>query len=182
MAAKFIRAPSPSYEEIEPFCTWQREEARETLIVHLPDFKKDQLRVQINNYGILKISGERQINATKKCKFYKEVPVPKNCINDEIRVKFINGCLYISMPKQASSAVHNTKKGEVTNPNQTQTSAPNEGGNAEQDLESDQAKKPVKNLKGYYKKVAINLAAIFVMLGALSVFFIYMFRATIIND
>lgn len=36
MATKVGAENSLTYEEFEPFCKWQREEARDTLIVHLP--------------------------------------------------------------------------------------------------------------------------------------------------
>ncbi|PIN02480.1 hypothetical protein CDL12_25003 [Handroanthus impetiginosus] len=87
--------------KFEPSCKWKRNEDRDIIEIHLKEFKKDQLKVQISNCGILKIFGERQSNASTKSKFYKEIQVPSNIYDTQaIQAKFINGCLYITMPKQ----------------------------------------------------------------------------------
>ncbi|KAK1384697.1 hypothetical protein POM88_022432 [Heracleum sosnowskyi] len=89
-----------NYDEFEPLCNWQREEVRDTLVLHLPEFKKEQLKVQISNLGgVLKISGQRPLSALKQRRFYKEVKVAKECNANDIRAKFVNGLLYVVMPK-----------------------------------------------------------------------------------
>ncbi|KAK3043191.1 hypothetical protein RJ639_001624 [Escallonia herrerae] len=100
MEAKVVATPTPSYDDFEPFCNWRHEEARETLVVHLPEFKKEQLKVNISNTGILRITGERNVDATKRSRFYKELKTPKDCISNDIHAKFVNGLLYIVMPKK----------------------------------------------------------------------------------
>ncbi|KAL3535974.1 hypothetical protein ACH5RR_004435 [Cinchona calisaya] len=112
MEAKTGAAGLISYEEFEPFCKWQREEACDTLVVHLPEFKKEQLRVHINNRGILKVSGERRLDATKTSKFYKEVVVPRNCDANGIQAKFANNHLYIIMPKKINVVVPEKNKSQ----------------------------------------------------------------------
>ncbi|GFP89886.1 hypothetical protein PHJA_001132400 [Phtheirospermum japonicum] len=99
MAGK-VHQGAPVYEEFEPFCKWQRKEDRDILEINLPDFKKDQLRVQISNQGILKVSGERGIeNSSRKSKFHKEIIVPSNTHDTQaIQAKFVAGWLYITMP------------------------------------------------------------------------------------
>ncbi|KAL8125525.1 hypothetical protein AgCh_012988 [Apium graveolens] len=92
-----------TYEEFEPLCKWQREEGRDTLVLHLQEFKKEKLKVQISNQGVLKISGERPLSASKRSRFYKEVKVGKECNANEIRAKFVNGLLYVVMPKIIAS-------------------------------------------------------------------------------
>ncbi|PIN02481.1 hypothetical protein CDL12_25004 [Handroanthus impetiginosus] len=89
------------YEEFEPYCKWDHNEDRDTIEIHLKEFKKDQLKVQISNWAILKIFGERQSNASMKSKFYKEIPVPSNVYDKHaIQAKFTSGCLSITLPKQ----------------------------------------------------------------------------------
>ncbi|CAA3009854.1 inactive RESTRICTED TEV MOVEMENT 2-like [Olea europaea subsp. europaea] len=89
-------------EEFEPFCKWERKDDRDVLEIHLREFKKEQLKVQISNLRILKISGERPLDGSKKSRFYKEVQVPKDFDSTAIRAKFVNGYLYIVMPKKTS--------------------------------------------------------------------------------
>ncbi|XP_051114317.1 uncharacterized protein LOC127239961 [Andrographis paniculata] len=89
------------HEEFEPFCKWNRGEDRDILEIHLQDFKKDHLRVQFSNQGILKISGEREIDASKKSRFYKEIPVSTSTYDTSaIQAKFVAGWLQITLPKR----------------------------------------------------------------------------------
>ncbi|KAH6798944.1 hypothetical protein C2S51_035428 [Perilla frutescens var. frutescens] len=96
------------YEEFEPFCKWQRKEDRDVLEIQLQDFKKEQLKVQISNHGVLKISGERPFDPikepTKRSKFYKEVPAPSSKYDTHaIHAKFVNNNLIITLPKPKTS-------------------------------------------------------------------------------
>lgn len=97
------------YEEFEPFCKWQRKEDRDVLEIQLQDFKKEQLKVQISNHGVLKISGERPLDPTKdsskRSKFYKEVDAPSSKYDTHaIHAKFVSNNLIITLPKLKSSS------------------------------------------------------------------------------
>ncbi|KAF7148707.1 hypothetical protein RHSIM_Rhsim03G0053400 [Rhododendron simsii] len=93
----------PTYDDFEPFCSWRREEGKETLVVHVAEFKRDQMKVHLSNRGTLRITGERPIDGTKWSRFTKEIKVPKDCNPNEITAKFTNaGLLHIIMPKKAS--------------------------------------------------------------------------------
>ncbi|KAF7148480.1 hypothetical protein RHSIM_Rhsim03G0053700 [Rhododendron simsii] len=93
----------PTYDDFEPFCGWRREEGKETLVVHVAEFKRDQMKVHLSNRGTLRITGERPIDGTKRSRFTKEINVPKDCNPNEITAKFTNaGLLHIIMPKKAS--------------------------------------------------------------------------------
>lgn len=69
------------------------------------EFKKNQLKVQINNLGILTITGERPISETKWSRFSKQIRLSKNCNTSGIDAKFVPGLLYVRMPKTVVSAV-----------------------------------------------------------------------------
>ncbi|XP_058204290.1 inactive protein RESTRICTED TEV MOVEMENT 2-like [Rhododendron vialii] len=93
----------PTYDNFEPFCGWQREEGKETLVVHVPEFKRNQIKVHLINRGTLRISGERPIDGMKRSRFAKYIKVPKDCNPNEITAKFTNaGLLHIIMPKKTS--------------------------------------------------------------------------------
>ncbi|EEF36701.1 hypothetical protein RCOM_1321910 [Ricinus communis] len=88
-----------SYEDFEPYCKWQTEEGCDSLQLHLQDYKKEQLKVQLKS-GILVITGERPINNNLLSRFRKEIKVSKHCKTSEIRAKFSSrGVLTISLPK-----------------------------------------------------------------------------------
>ncbi|CAK9135018.1 unnamed protein product [Ilex paraguariensis] len=99
-SASATQTPPPVDDEFEPFSRWHREEKSDTLEVHVPEFKKEELRVQLTSPGMIKISGERQVDATKRSRFYKEVRVPKDCNANGIHAKFISGRLHVIMPKK----------------------------------------------------------------------------------
>ncbi|KAJ9559062.1 hypothetical protein OSB04_013676 [Centaurea solstitialis] len=92
-----------SYEEFEPLCTWQREDGQDILMLHLPEFKKDQLRIQMSNTGIMKITGENFIDGKKRSRFLKEVKVTKDYDADNIHAKFSQGWLRVTLPKKVST-------------------------------------------------------------------------------
>ncbi|KAI4352017.1 hypothetical protein L6164_006307 [Bauhinia variegata] len=91
------------YEDFEPFCKWHSDEGQDTLDIDLEGFKKEQLKVQVNNNkGILAIFGEKPLEASKWSRFRKEVNVPKDTVKDKIQARFsqTNGILSIVMPKK----------------------------------------------------------------------------------
>ncbi|KAK9289861.1 hypothetical protein L1049_008022 [Liquidambar formosana] len=89
-----------SYADFEPFCIWKREEECDTLIIDLQEFRKDQLKVQIDNQGTLTVTGERQKDGTSWSRFCRQIKIPKECKANEICAKFICGRLHILMPKK----------------------------------------------------------------------------------
>ncbi|XP_021715219.1 inactive protein RESTRICTED TEV MOVEMENT 2-like [Chenopodium quinoa] len=113
---------SPTYIDFEPYCEWKKEEGTETLDFHLPDFKKDQLIVQVNNLGVLKVSGEKPATAdgTKRNRFVKETKIPQGCDINDIRAKFSGGHLHVTMPKKASPQIEQ----QQMKPETTSSSAP----------------------------------------------------------
>ncbi|XLS96948.1 hypothetical protein HN51_039683, partial [Arachis hypogaea] len=65
-------------------------------------FKKEQLKVQTNNKGLLTIFGERPLDSSnnKWSRFHKEIRLPKDTNVNEISAKLSHGVLSIVMPKK----------------------------------------------------------------------------------
>lgn len=63
------------------------------------DFKREQIKLQIDDYGKIKISGERPLINDRWKRFLKEFYVPDYCNVGEISAKFENGLLRIILPK-----------------------------------------------------------------------------------
>ncbi|CAL9187065.1 unnamed protein product [Musa hybrid cultivar] len=59
---------------------------------------KEQIKIQINDYGQLKISGQRPVADNRWSRFLKELKVPDYCNVSEIKAKFEDGLLYIIKP------------------------------------------------------------------------------------
>ncbi|KAL3850232.1 hypothetical protein ACJIZ3_012114 [Penstemon smallii] len=83
----------------EPRYDLIQEEECNTLLVYLPGFSKEQLRVQLDKAGFLKISGKRPLLDNKWSSFEKDFPVSSNCDTKMISAKFEGGILYVRQPK-----------------------------------------------------------------------------------
>ncbi|XP_071719727.1 inactive protein RESTRICTED TEV MOVEMENT 2-like [Rutidosis leptorrhynchoides] len=110
-----------SYDEFEPLCTWQREDRQDVLVIHLPDFTKDKLRIQISNTGLLKITGENAVEGKRKSRFQKEIRVTKDYDTDNIHAKFSQGRLRVTLPKKVITPVPESPQPPVV------TSSPQNG-------------------------------------------------------
>ncbi|XP_062109842.1 17.8 kDa class I heat shock protein-like [Humulus lupulus] len=89
-----------SYEDFDPFCKWQRGQERDILEIHLQGFTKEYLNVQLNGNGVLTISGENGVvENTKKGRFRKEIQMGKEHKTDQIRARFTNSILFLTIPK-----------------------------------------------------------------------------------
>ncbi|KAJ8763122.1 hypothetical protein K2173_025507 [Erythroxylum novogranatense] len=92
----------PSYEDFEPFCRWQREKDHDTLEVHLQGFKKENLKVQINDSMIITITGESRQGGSPWRRFRKDVKLTKHYKQNEVWAKFKREILYVILPKKDS--------------------------------------------------------------------------------
>ncbi|KAJ6883997.1 hypothetical protein NC652_031078 [Populus alba x Populus x berolinensis] len=90
------------YDDFEPFCRWKNDE-QQILEIHLRGFKKQHLRVQVVEPGVVKITGERPTDCTLRSRFRKEIKIPKNLKTDEIRAKLCGDILQIILPKQTTA-------------------------------------------------------------------------------
>ncbi|XP_062112846.1 17.8 kDa class I heat shock protein-like [Humulus lupulus] len=95
-----------TYVDFEPYCAWLRDEQSHTIAIHLHGFKREQLRVQINNQRIVTINGQRLVDEGNKVwsRFSKQLKLPEDCSDYGIRARFSAGVLTITMPKQLPSA------------------------------------------------------------------------------
>ncbi|KAM3315352.1 hypothetical protein ACQJBY_033838 [Aegilops geniculata] len=93
-------AAARTYVDFVPSHDLVEDAAKQTLVVNLPGFKKEHLRVQIDNYGRLRVSGERQLEGGQWSRFRKEFQVPEGCDAGGIRARFEkDGVLHVTMPR-----------------------------------------------------------------------------------
>ncbi|XP_010266656.1 PREDICTED: uncharacterized protein LOC104604124 [Nelumbo nucifera] len=94
------RPAASSSQDFEPSFDWViNEEGNETLVLHLPGFRKEQLSVEFNNRGKLSISVERLVENNRPNRFQKDFGILKNCKPNEIKARFVDETLYITLPK-----------------------------------------------------------------------------------
>ncbi|KAH6756698.1 hypothetical protein C2S53_001100 [Perilla frutescens var. hirtella] len=180
------------YEEFEPFCKWQRKEDRDVLEIQLQDFKKEQLKVQISNHGVLKISGERPLDPTKeptkRSKFYKEVPAPSSKYDTRaIHAKFVSNNLIITLPKPKTSPPERViSPSAPTKIDQTPKPPPplaNIGGNVSMGGQCQLTKcRKQPMFRSRLAKVAASLAATAVAAVVLAAYVHYMYKSCTVDD
>ncbi|XP_031273697.1 inactive protein RESTRICTED TEV MOVEMENT 2-like [Pistacia vera] len=136
------------YEEFEPSTAWQREPTYDTLILQLPGFKKEQLKVQITTSRKLKVSGERPKGKDKWTRFYLEIPIPSNYEINDISAKFENAALYIKHPKVITPAPEPPTATEIPKPQNKGQEPPTETAPS---MEKQQSRKPKQELQALMK-------------------------------
>ncbi|KAL4562997.1 hypothetical protein LXL04_027028 [Taraxacum kok-saghyz] len=100
MEAKGTTTPTPPrvYQDFEPSMEWVPEDDSDTLLVYLPGFAKEQLRVQLRSRNLI-ISGERKLQQDTWSRFRVEFPVSANCDLNKISAKFEGNILFVRQPK-----------------------------------------------------------------------------------
>lgn len=120
------RVAPRSHEDLEPSYEWKREEGSDTLVISLPGmspplinnmclnikwlrdsvyfnigFKKEQVKVQLDSTGNLRVSGARPLILAdhKWSRFRKDFRIPENTRTSDIRAKFENENLSVILPK-----------------------------------------------------------------------------------
>ncbi|KAL2485534.1 inactive protein RESTRICTED TEV MOVEMENT 2-like [Abeliophyllum distichum] len=89
----------------QPASELTQEEDRDTLIIDLTGFRKEQLKAQLSHDSkSLTISGARQLEDNRWIGFHKDFPLPPNCETEKISARFDHGMLYVNIPKLISPA------------------------------------------------------------------------------
>lgn len=62
-------------------------------------FKKEQIKVQVDTFGTLRVSAERPIEGNRWRRYRKDFRIPETTNVSEIKAKFENEALHVSVPK-----------------------------------------------------------------------------------
>ncbi|TKY55119.1 16.6 kDa heat shock protein [Spatholobus suberectus] len=124
------RARTPVAEEIVPNSGWTEDSAGHYLLVDLPEFRKEEVKLQVDSYGRILVTGERQVNEWKRVHFRLTFPEPVGSDMDKITGKFDGGILYVTVPKQVTqqnkeSETVKAGNGEVERAEENDSHAPN---------------------------------------------------------
>lgn len=92
-------AATRSYQEFEPATRWTSEPDAEILVVDLPGFKKEQVKVAVTTTRKLRLTGERPTGGNKWIRFRQEVPIPMTVDIDSVSATFKDNKLYIRHSK-----------------------------------------------------------------------------------
>lgn len=146
----------PVYEDFKPTSEWNQDSLSHNLILYLPGFTKEQLRVSTEAQNIIRVRGERLIAGNKWSRFLEDFEVPENSDMNMVRAKFHEGALTITMPKKTvdkpreSSPRKEASKGTSSHPSNKQgqdVRSPTPFGDT-QDAESKESSSSKEKLKG----------------------------------
>ncbi|KAJ0450211.1 putative alpha crystallin/Hsp20 domain, HSP20-like chaperone [Helianthus annuus] len=103
MESKGAPTPTRIYQDFEPSMEWVPEDDSDTLLIYLPGFAKEQLRVQLRARNLI-ISGERKLHQNTWSRFSVQFPVSGNCDLNKISAKFEGNILFVRQPKLITPA------------------------------------------------------------------------------
>lgn len=110
------RSRSHVVEEWVPSSAWTEDSNGHYLLVDLPDFKKEEVKLQVDNSGQIVVSGERLVNNNSKVIYFEQkFKLPENSDTDKITGKFDGEILYVTVPKQEETS----KEPDLNQPNST---------------------------------------------------------------
>ncbi|XP_071709780.1 uncharacterized protein [Rutidosis leptorrhynchoides] len=88
------------YEQFKPMSEWRQEDDHDILLVYLPGFQKEYIKVTTEDLNIVRVRGERLVGGNKWSRFQEDFRVPENCEMSGIRARFDGGILTITMPRK----------------------------------------------------------------------------------
>ncbi|CAL0307217.1 unnamed protein product [Lupinus luteus] len=108
---------NPVIEEIIPNSGWTEDPAGHYLLLDLPDFRKEEVNLQVNSSGSIIVRGDRKVNEWKSVHFQLTFPVPEDSDADKIAGKFDAGILYVTVPKRIAKENKESEIQEIPNGN-----------------------------------------------------------------
>uniref|UniRef100_A0A7N2MNP6 SHSP domain-containing protein n=1 Tax=Quercus lobata TaxID=97700 RepID=A0A7N2MNP6_QUELO len=112
------RAPLRDHivEEFVPYSGWTEDVNGRYLLIDLPGFKSEEVKLTIDGSGNMTATGQRQVNEDKTVYFDQSFKLPENSDVDKISGRFDGEILYVTVPKQAveEKREHETVKENVS--------------------------------------------------------------------
>ncbi|CAN6317403.1 unnamed protein product [Urochloa humidicola] len=93
-----------TFEDYDPAVEWSHAADANIISISLPGFRKEELRVLVDNHGYLQVRGQRPAAAggsSNWIRVLKHLKLPDNCDIDGIRSKFVDDKLTITLPKKS---------------------------------------------------------------------------------
>ncbi|XP_031118648.1 22.0 kDa heat shock protein-like [Ipomoea triloba] len=104
-------ANAAAYKELTPPFYWLEDSSSHYLILDLPGFRREEIKVEVDNEGHINISGERKMNESEYIFFKQSFNPPENSRPETATVLLEDDILYVSISKQATE-----KEGEKIPP------------------------------------------------------------------
>ncbi|KAK4735309.1 hypothetical protein R3W88_009570 [Solanum pinnatisectum] len=92
--------PTSVYEDIEPSSSWIEDTQNHYLLIDLPGFKREEVKLQVDIFGNIMVSGERKVREYKSIRFQKSWKAPEKSKSEDTSVRLEDGILYVIIPKE----------------------------------------------------------------------------------
>ncbi|KAK7354201.1 hypothetical protein VNO80_19660 [Phaseolus coccineus] len=118
---------APEVEEIVPNSGWTDDHSGHFLLVDLPEFKKEEVSLQVDgSSGHIIVKGERYTNEQKRVHFELKFAVPADADMENISGNFDNEILHVHVPKRGSqehreSGIEKASNGHFERPHETES-------------------------------------------------------------
>ncbi|OVA00301.1 Alpha crystallin/Hsp20 domain [Macleaya cordata] len=99
-----------TYEDFQPSSDWTHDLNCHVLLVDLPGFKKEELKVQVDNSWKVTVSGERKLSENKYSRFKQVFDIPRDSDIEKINGRFDGGLLFVIIPKKKAEILEEPKK------------------------------------------------------------------------
>ncbi|KAG5618207.1 hypothetical protein H5410_018031 [Solanum commersonii] len=101
------------YEDIEPSSSWIEDTQNHYLLIDLSGFKREEVKLQVDIFGNIMVSGERKVRECKFIRFQKSTKAPEKSKSEDTSVRLEDGILYVIIPKEVAD--QNNEHDETAN-------------------------------------------------------------------
>ncbi|WMV21482.1 hypothetical protein MTR67_014867 [Solanum verrucosum] len=88
------------YEDIEPSSGWIEDAENHYLLIDLPGFKREEVKLQVDTFDNIKVSGERKVGEYKFIRFQKSMKAPEKSKSEDTSARLEDGILFVIIPKE----------------------------------------------------------------------------------
>ncbi|XP_049395705.1 22.0 kDa heat shock protein-like isoform X2 [Solanum stenotomum] len=88
------------YEDIEPSSGWIEDAENHYLLIDLPGFKREEVKLQVDTFDNIKVSGERKVGEYKFIRFQKSTKAPEKSKSEDTSARLEDGILFVIIPKE----------------------------------------------------------------------------------
>ncbi|KAH0692030.1 hypothetical protein KY290_020168 [Solanum tuberosum] len=89
------------YEDIEPSSSWIEDTQNHYLLIDLPEgFKREEVKLQVDTFDNIKVSGERKVGEYKFIRFQKSTKAPEKSKSEDTSARLEDGILFVIIPKE----------------------------------------------------------------------------------
>ncbi|MCD7455430.1 hypothetical protein HAX54_028117 [Datura stramonium] len=99
--ANWTSSVNSVYEDIEPSSGWIEDTENHYLLIDLPEgFKREEVKLQVDIFGNITVSGERKVGEYKFIRFQKSTKAPEKSKSEDTSARLEDGILYVIIPKE----------------------------------------------------------------------------------